>query len=50
MLRSLARYNHGRAGRGAREVRVGIGITTGVVTLGTIGGPKRINCGVIGDA
>lgn len=50
MLRSLHRYNGERRSRGAREVRIGIGLNTGIVTLGTIGGPQRIKCGVIGDA
>jgi hypothetical protein len=28
---------------------MGVGINSGPLTLGTIGGPKRIKCGVIGD-
>ena len=50
MLRNLHKYNLVRLARGAREIRIGIGLNTGVVTLGTIGGPQRIKCGVIGDA
>ncbi len=49
MLRSLDTYNAERSLRGARPIRIGIGLNTGVVTLGTIGGPQRIKCGVIGD-
>jgi hypothetical protein len=29
---------------------MGVGINTGTLTLGTIGGPMRLKCGVIGDA
>jgi predicted ATPase/class 3 adenylate cyclase len=47
MLRALRRYNAERPG--AEPVRIGIGINTGAVTLGTIGGANRIKCGVIGD-
>lgn len=50
MLRNLEQYNQARIARGAKEIRIGIGLNTGVVTLGTIGGPQRIKCGVIGDA
>lgn len=50
MLRNLDAYNAARAARGLRPVRIGIGLNTGTVTLGTIGGPQRIKCGVIGDA
>jgi hypothetical protein len=28
---------------------MGVGVNTGMLTLGTIGGPQRIHCGVIGD-
>lgn len=50
MLRNLETYNAARRARRAAEVRIGIGLNTGIVTLGTIGGPQRIKCGVIGDA
>jgi predicted ATPase/class 3 adenylate cyclase len=49
MLRRLETYNAGRARRGQPHVRIGIGVNTGMLTLGTIGGPQRIKCGVIGD-
>lgn len=50
MLRNLDEYNGVRARSGLRPIRIGIGLNTGTVTLGTIGGPQRIKCGVIGDA
>jgi class 3 adenylate cyclase len=49
MLRGLARFNDGRAARGQAAVRIGIGINTGPIMLGTIGGPNNMKCGVIGD-
>lgn len=33
-----------------RSLRMGIGINTGPVVLGTVGGRDRIKCGVVGDA
>ncbi|HET9954270.1 MAG TPA: adenylate/guanylate cyclase domain-containing protein, partial [Polyangiaceae bacterium] len=50
MLRALERFNRERAARGERPCRIGIGINTGMLTLGTIGGNARIKCGVIGDS
>lgn len=49
MLRRLAAYNTRRTKRGGTAVRIGVGVNTGMLTLGTIGGPQRIKCGVIGD-
>jgi len=37
-LRALAELNAVRAGRGEPEVRIGIGVDTGHLMLGTIGG------------
>lgn len=48
-LRALEVFNAERAAQGARPVRIGIGVSTGQLMLGTIGGKDRINCGVIGD-
>jgi signal transduction histidine kinase/class 3 adenylate cyclase len=49
-LEALHAYNAERARRGQRALRIGIGVNTGPLMLGTIGGATRINCGVIGDA
>jgi len=50
MLRALDRLNDERRERGLCAVRTGIGIHTGPVMLGTIGGRNHLKCGVIGDA
>ncbi|MGH3870793.1 MAG: AAA family ATPase [Pseudonocardiaceae bacterium] len=50
MLRSLREHNRERVARGSHELRVGIGINTGVVGLGLIGGVNRMALTVIGDA
>jgi predicted ATPase/class 3 adenylate cyclase len=50
MLRALGPLNHDRSRRGQPPVRTGIGIHTGSVMLGTIGGESHLKCGVIGDA
>ncbi|MEZ4392167.1 MAG: AAA family ATPase [Polyangiales bacterium] len=49
MHRALAPLNAAREARGAKPLRIGVGLNTGELTLGTIGGPQRIKCGVIGD-
>ena len=49
MLRALEDYNAVRAVDGGGPLRIGIGISAGLLTLGTIGGSARIKCGVIGD-
>ncbi|MDM0117076.1 AAA family ATPase [Variovorax sp. J22R133] len=49
MLRALQVFNDERAGAGLAPLSIGIGINTGALMLGTIGGPNRIKCGVIGD-
>jgi class 3 adenylate cyclase len=46
---SLQRLNVVRARQEQPPVRMGIGVNTGMLTLGTIGGSARIKCGVIGD-
>ncbi len=48
-LRALHRYNAERAARGEPRIRIGVGVNTGALMLGTIGGRERIKCGVIGD-
>lgn len=50
MLRALRRFNEARVGAGERPVSIGVGINTGPLMLGTIGGPNRLKCGVIGDS
>jgi class 3 adenylate cyclase len=49
MSERLALLNAKRARDGLVPVRMGVGINTGELTLGTIGGPHRIKCGVIGN-
>lgn len=50
MLQKLDEYNVGRVRAGYRPIRIGIGINTGIVILGTIGGAGRMDGTVIGDA
>lgn len=49
MLRRLRDYNARRRARGLAEVQIGVGVNSGILTLGTMGGPQRLRCGVIGD-
>jgi predicted ATPase/class 3 adenylate cyclase len=49
MSAALRRFNAERAGAGLPATAMGIGVNTGVLTLGTIGGPMRIKCSAIGD-
>lgn len=49
MARALEQLNSERAGRGEPELKIGIGIHTGTLMLGTIGGGERLDKGVIGD-
>ncbi|MDD5175855.1 MAG: adenylate/guanylate cyclase domain-containing protein [Sterolibacterium sp.] len=50
MLNQLAEYNHGRTRAGYMPIRIGIGINTGLVIMGTVGGHNRMDSTVIGDA
>ena len=50
MLARLEDYNDGRRRAGYRPIKIGIGINTGIVILGTIGGAARMDGTVIGDA
>lgn len=50
MLEKLEEYNAGRSRAGYRPIKIGIGINTGIVILGTIGGAERMDGTVIGDA
>jgi hemerythrin len=50
MLEKLEQYNDGRQRAGYRAIKIGIGINTGIVILGTVGGAARMDGTVIGDA
>ena len=50
MLERLERYNAGRARAGYVPIRIGIGVNTGIVMLGTVGGTGRMDTTVIGDS
>jgi len=50
MRRSLADYNIRRKSQGFESVKIGIGINTGPLILGTIGEPERMEGTVISDA
>lgn len=50
MLKQLDEYNDGRQRAGYRPIKIGIGINTGIVILGTVGGGARMDGTVIGDA
>ncbi|MCV7218971.1 AAA family ATPase [Mycobacterium crocinum] len=50
MLRSLHEHNQERKARGSEELRAGIGINTGTVGVGLVGGVNRMVLTLIGDA
>ena len=50
MHRALASYNETRVQKGRTPVRIGIGINTGSVMLGTVGEEERMDTTVISDA
>ena len=50
MLRSLREHNQDRLALGSEELRVGIGINTGAVGVGLVGGVNRMVLTIIGDA
>lgn len=50
MLNRLAKYNQNRIHSGKMPIKIGIGINTGDLMLGTVGGKDRMDGTVIGDA
>jgi adenylate cyclase len=50
MLEKLTHYNAGRARAGYVPTQIGIGLNTGIVMIGTVGGANRMDSTVIGDA
>ncbi len=50
MLRRLSEYNQGRRRAGYVPIEIGIGINTGDLMLGTVGGNSRMDSTVISDA
>ncbi len=50
MMKTLARYNKGCEKAGSPPIRIGIGVNTGTLTLGTVGGENRMDGTVISDA
>ena len=50
MLRSLRGHNRERKALGSEELRAGIGINTGMVGVGLVGGVNRMVLTIIGDA
>jgi class 3 adenylate cyclase len=50
MLRSLREHNRERLALGSEELRAGIGINTGTVGVGLVGGVNRMVLSIIGDA
>lgn len=50
MLHTLAKYNQHRANFGYVPIQIGIGINTGSLMLGTVGGASRMDSTVISDA
>ncbi|EGK88093.1 GAF domain-containing protein [Microcoleus vaginatus PCC 9802] len=50
MLHRLVEYNKYCANAGCAQIQIGIGINTGSLMLGTVGGPNRMDGTVISDA
>jgi len=49
MLEALERFNEVLVAEGGEPVRMGIGVNSGPLMLGTIGGGERLTCTVVGD-
>ncbi|MBN8611521.1 MAG: AAA family ATPase [Deltaproteobacteria bacterium] len=50
MQRALGRFNAAGRGSDRPALRMGVGVNTGPLLLGIVGGRDRIKCGVVGDA
>jgi len=50
MLERLSKYNQERMNSGDRPIGIGVGINTGILMLGTVGGQNRMDGSVISDA
>ena len=50
MLKTLAAYNQERRQSGLEPIAIGIGLNTGLLMLGTVGGENRMDGTVISDA
>lgn len=50
MLNKLVEYNQHRTAFGYKPIQIGIGISTGLLMLGTVGEPNRMEGTVISDA
>jgi len=50
ILDKLNEYNSGRKRAGYVPIQIGIGLNTGMVIIGTVGGTNRMDSTVIGDA
>ena len=50
MFTAIGAINTRRRGRGAADIKLGVGVATGEVVAGTIGSPKRMDYTVIGDS
>lgn len=50
MLKQLEQYNEGRKRAGYEDIRIGIGLNTGLAMIGTVGGYNRMDATVISDA
>jgi class 3 adenylate cyclase len=50
MMRSLRQHNRERVAHGSQELQAGIGINTGPVGVGLVGGVNRMVLTIIGDA
>jgi adenylate cyclase len=50
MKRALAEFNNTRLAEGQEEIRIGIGINTGLVVTGAIGSSRALQYTAIGDA